>query len=127
MTRKGNLKSLACAVAVLCLGTLVVAQQVSVDFDRSADFSKFKTFAWTTGTPVRDDLNHQRIIRAIEEQLTIKGPAKVAADPDVMVAYHASSTAICKSPGSVPGCSTVPADPCRRAPRRSSLARWWSI
>jgi hypothetical protein len=85
-----SLTSFVCAVAMLSLGTTVVAQQVSVDFDRSADFSKFKTFAWTTGTPVRDDLNHKRIIRAIEEQLTIKGMSKAATDPDVRVAYHAS-------------------------------------
>ena len=85
-----SLTSFVRAAAVVCLGTVAVAQQVSVDFDRSADFSRFKTFAWTAGTPVRDDLNHKRIIRAVEEQLTIKGMAKVATDPDVMVAYHAS-------------------------------------
>jgi hypothetical protein len=87
---KSSLTPLMCAVAVLCLGTVLVAEQVSVDFDRSADFSKFKTFAWTTGTPVRDDLNHKRISHAIEQQLTFKGMTKVATDPDVMVAYHAS-------------------------------------
>ena len=89
---KSSLTSFACAVAVLCLGTMVVAQQVSVDFDRSADFSKFKTFAWTTGTPVADALNHKRIVLAIEEQLTAKGLAKIAmqTQPDLAVAYHAS-------------------------------------
>ena len=87
---KTRLTSLVRAAAVLCLGTVAVAQQVSVDFDRSADFSKFKTYAWADGTPVQDDLNHKRIVRAIEEQLTIKGMAKAASDPDVLVAYHAS-------------------------------------
>src|SRR5687768_17558066 len=87
---KCSVTLLAGVIAVMCLGTVVVARQVSVDFDRSADFSKFKTFSWTTGTPVRDDLNHKRIIRAIEEQLTIRGMATVATDPNVMVAYHAS-------------------------------------
>jgi hypothetical protein len=87
---KSSLTSFVRAAAVACLGTVAAAQQVSVDFDRSADFSKFKTFAWTAGTPVRDDLNHKRIIRSVEEQLTIKGMAKAASDPDVLVAYHAS-------------------------------------
>ena len=89
---KRTLTSFACALAVICLGTVVVAQQVSVDLDRSVNFSTFKTFAWTTGTPVPDDLNHKRIIRAIEEQLTGKGMAKVAQQthPDALVAYHAS-------------------------------------
>jgi hypothetical protein len=89
---KGSVTSFVRAAAVVCLGTVAVAQQVSVDFDRSADFSMFKTFAWAAGTPVRDDLNHKRIIRAVEEQLTGKGMTKVAlqAHPDALVAYHAS-------------------------------------
>ena len=89
---KRSVTSFVCAIAVMCLGTMVVAQQMSVDYDRSADFSKFKTFAWTTGTPVTDDLNHKRIILAIEEQLTARGMAKVAMQthPDVIVAYHAN-------------------------------------
>jgi hypothetical protein len=80
------------SVAVVCLGTIVLAQQVSVDFDRAANFAKFKAFAWTAGTPVADDLNHQRIVRAIEDQLMGRGMAKVdqQAGPDVLVAYHAS-------------------------------------
>ena len=87
---KRSVMSFVCVLAVMCLGTIVVARQVSVDFDRSADFSKFRTFAWAAGTPVRDDLNHQRIVRAVEEQLTIKGMTKTESDPDVLVAYHAS-------------------------------------
>jgi hypothetical protein len=77
---------------VLCLGAVGAAQQVSVDFDRSADFSKFRTFAWTTGTPVPDALNHKRIVLAIEQQLTGKGLVKAAVQTpsDLLVAYHAS-------------------------------------
>ena len=89
---KRSVMSFVCVIAVMCLGTIVVAQQVSVDFDRSADFSKFRTFAWATGTPVADALNHKRIVLAIEQQLTAKGLAKVAmqTQPDLIVAYHAS-------------------------------------
>lgn len=90
MTR--GMTSFVCAIAVMCVGTTVVAQQVSVDFDRAADFSKFRAFAWTTGTPVADALNHKRIVLAIEQQLTAKGLAKVTTQtqPDLIVAYHAS-------------------------------------
>ena len=32
------------------LGTAVVAQSVTYDFDRAANFSKYKTYAWTRGS-----------------------------------------------------------------------------
>ena len=34
----------------MCVGTIVLAQNIAVDFDKSADFSRFKTFAWVPGT-----------------------------------------------------------------------------
>jgi hypothetical protein len=89
---KRSVMSFVCVFAVMCLGTIVLAQQVSVDFDRSADFSKFRTFAWAKGTPVADAFNHKRIVNAIEQQLTGKGLANVTMQtpPDLIVAYHAS-------------------------------------
>src|SRR5262245_44622325 len=72
--------------------TIAIAQSVTYDFDRSANFSSFKTYAWTRGNPVADDLNHQRIVRAIDAQLSAKGLLRVepTGTPDVLVAYHAS-------------------------------------
>ena len=62
------------------------------DFDRAANFSNYKTYAWTRGTELTDELNHGRIVRAIDRALVAKGFARVepTADPDVLVAYHAS-------------------------------------
>jgi hypothetical protein len=77
-------------VSLLLLGTIALAQSVTYDFDGSADFSKFKTYSWARGNPVPDELNHRRIVQAIEAQLTLKGLAKVERNPDVLVAYHAS-------------------------------------
>ena len=77
---------------VALLSTVLLAQSVTFDFDRAANFSSFKTYAWTRGNPVGDDLNHQRIVRAIDAQLAGKGMVRIeaAAGPDVLVAYHAS-------------------------------------
>lgn len=77
---------------VALLSTIMLAQSITFDFDRAANFSHFKTYAWTRGNPVGDDLNHQRIVRAIDAQLAAKGMVRVeaAGKPDVLVAYHAS-------------------------------------
>jgi hypothetical protein len=68
------------------------AQSVTYDYDKAADFSRIKTYAWTTGSALADQFNHQRIVSAIETQLSAKGLTKVeaGANPDVLVAYHAS-------------------------------------
>ncbi|HEY7500643.1 MAG TPA: DUF4136 domain-containing protein [Vicinamibacterales bacterium] len=74
------------------LGTVAFAQNVTYDFDRGADFSKFKTYAWVRGTNLNDELNHKRIMRAVDAQLASRGFAKSesAANADVLVAYHAT-------------------------------------
>ena len=74
------------------LGTIVFAQSATYDFDRTANFSKFKTYAWVRGTNLTDELNHQRVIRAVEAQLSLRGFSKVppGVNPDVLIAYHAS-------------------------------------
>src|SRR5687768_18017722 len=61
----------------LLLGTVAFAQSVTYDFDRSADFSRYRTYAWVPGTNVDDELNHNRIVRAVEAQLAAKGLSKV--------------------------------------------------
>jgi hypothetical protein len=78
--------------SVMLLGTIALAQNVTSDFDKSADFSRFKTYTWVRGTNLDDELNHKRIVNAIDTQLASKGFAKVdsSANPDVLVAYHAS-------------------------------------
>jgi hypothetical protein len=82
----------AAAVSLMLLGTTGLAQSVSYDFDRNADFSQFRTYAWTAGTELADELHHTRVVRAIEGQLAAKGLVRVRRDanPDVLVAYHAS-------------------------------------
>lgn len=81
----------ACVVAAgLTLGaSIAFAQAVTYDFDRAADFSKFKTYAWVQGTNLSDELNHERVVNAIELQMARKGFSRLdQADPNVFVAYH---------------------------------------
>lgn len=74
------------------LGTTALAQTVTYDFDKAADFAAFKTYTWVRGTPLNDELNHKRIVNAVDAQLAAKGFTKVepGANPDVLVAYHAT-------------------------------------
>jgi hypothetical protein len=80
------------SVCLMLFATIALAQSVTYDYDRAATFSNYKTYAWTRGTELTDDLNHARVVRAIDAALTGKGLARVAptANPDVLVAYHAS-------------------------------------
>jgi Domain of unknown function (DUF4136) len=84
--------TLASAASLALLGTIAHAQGVTYDFDRATDFSRIRTYAWVRGTPLGDELNHKRVVNAIDAQLASKGLTKVEAsmNPDVLVAYHAS-------------------------------------
>ena len=83
------MKALATAVAVvLLLPALALAQKTSFDFDKSADFSKFKTYALKDGTKVGDPLVDNRIVAGIESELGAKGLKRNDAAPDIVVVYH---------------------------------------
>jgi len=71
---------------------MALAQNVTYDYDRAVRFSSYKTYAWTRGTELTDELNHARVVRAIDAALATKGLMRVetSANPDVLVAYHAS-------------------------------------
>lgn len=89
---KMRIVTCATTACLVLIGTVLFAQSVTYDFDRSANFSRFKTYAWVRGTNLDDQLNHQRIMRAVDSQLGARGFSKVeaASNPDVLVAYHAS-------------------------------------
>ena len=68
---------------------------IYVDYDRSADFTRYKTFKWVDkpGTSLQDhdQLLHSRVKQRIESELTEAGLVLDEASPDLLVAYHASS------------------------------------
>jgi Domain of unknown function (DUF4136) len=77
---------------VAWLGATVLASTVTYDYDRTANFSKFRSYTWVRGNPAKDDLNHQRIMGAVDAQLAMRGFSKVenGGTADVLVAYHAT-------------------------------------
>ena len=79
-------------IVSLTLATTALAQTVTYDYDGAANFASYNTYAWTRGTELTDELNHARVVRAIDAALAAKGLARVESNmnPDVFVAYHAS-------------------------------------
>jgi hypothetical protein len=76
-------------IAVLVLApALLLAQKTSFDYDKTANFAAFKTYALKDGTKVGDPLIDGRIVAAIESELGAKGLTQTAAKPDVTVTYH---------------------------------------
>lgn len=84
---------------VLCLITLALliagpaaAQKIYVDYDKTADFEAYKSFAWgpSPETSVRDTspLMDSRIKNSIEYQLTLMGMIEDTKNPNVYVTYH---------------------------------------
>lgn len=74
------------------IGSTAAAQDVSYDYDRATDFARLRTYAWVPGTNLKDELNHKRIVDAIDAQLVMKGLTRVTSpdQADVLVSYHAA-------------------------------------
>lgn len=85
-----RIATMAGTVGMALLAGTAAAQEIAYDFDRTANFASIKTYTWVTGHSVQDDLNHKRILAAIDAQLAAKGLTKVepGANPDALVAYH---------------------------------------
>jgi hypothetical protein len=84
--------SIILTAILLSLGTIGSAQNVSYDFDRTSDFTRFRTYAWIPGTVLANSINHRRVVAALDAQLAGRGLRQVSLEsrPDVLVAYHAS-------------------------------------
>ena len=82
----------AASAFLTLFGTMALAQSVTYDYDRGANFSAYKKYAWTRGTDLPDELNHARIVRSIDARLAETGLARVESShsPDVLVAYYIS-------------------------------------
>jgi Domain of unknown function (DUF4136) len=76
------------ALAMVLTPVLTLAQKTSYDFDKTANFAGFKTYALKDGTNVGQQLIDDRIVAAIDAELAAKGLTKNESSPDVFVVYH---------------------------------------
>ncbi|HMK29638.1 MAG TPA: DUF4136 domain-containing protein [Terriglobales bacterium] len=92
-------REIAVAAALMwCLSAgHLLAQKVTMEFDQTADFSKFKTFAIRGGQlnsknpALNSELVKKQIEADIEKDLTAKGLTKVSGPSDLNVRYHFGS------------------------------------
>lgn len=63
--------------------------KVAYDYDKQVDFTKYKTYAFTPESQNLgvDQLNRDRIIKAVEAELAAKGFTK-SENPDVLIDVH---------------------------------------
>lgn len=67
----------------------VAAQEVKLDYDHAADFTKYRTFGWSLAQePAKNPANHVRITRAVEAHLATRGVTKATdGAPDLYLTY----------------------------------------
>lgn len=64
---------------------------VVVNYDKSTNFSQYRTYRWGQGVPAKNPDVDQQIVESIDEQMARKGFSKTNIDPDLMVTYHAAT------------------------------------
>src|SRR4030095_6224679 len=76
--------------AFLLMASCAYGQDVHYNYDRSANFTAYKTYQWVDipGGAVPDQLIDQAIRRAAEEQLAQKGLTKVEGNADLYIGYQ---------------------------------------
>jgi Domain of unknown function (DUF4136) len=78
------------AVLALTAGT-ALAERVTADYNREANFSHYKTFMWIKEPRTANPLMRQRVMDDVNAVLKAKGLRLVTADADLGVAAHAAT------------------------------------
>jgi len=92
-TLKNNLLKIIPVLALVLVVTSCTSVRVATDYDKNANFSNYKTFAFfKTGIDKAEisDLDKRRILRAIESELLAKGFTK-SENPDLLVSLFTKS------------------------------------
>ena len=78
--------------ALMLLSGAIFAQDVRFDYNRSTNFSTYKTYQWVDyrQVDVGDQLLDQDVRRAVDAQLAGKGLRRVESGADLLVGYKAS-------------------------------------
>jgi len=88
-----QIRTLAVAAALSFVSAGAFAQDVKVDFDKAADFTKYKTFAIKLGTSWNNPLGEKRVLAEIQQGLTEKGWTATTDDAkaDAVVVLHGAT------------------------------------
>jgi hypothetical protein len=88
MTFKAARRLVCCVLLFLCVNAQ--AQKVKVEYDKSLDFSQFKTFAWGHHDAVSRPNLALAVAAAVQDDLTKRGVQRVDDNPDLYVVMYGS-------------------------------------
>ena len=75
----------------LCAGAAAASEGVQADYDKHADFTRYKTWSWGKGTPAPNPVSDNRLREAVEKRLAARGLTRVEEKGDLQVVYHAAA------------------------------------
>jgi hypothetical protein len=78
-------------VGLTLWGVAAGAAEIKVDYDKQADFTRYKTWSWRRGTPAPNPVADKRLREAIESRLAARGFSRVESGGDLAVVYHAAA------------------------------------
>lgn len=82
------MRKLTFLLFIMIVAAACSSVKISSDYDKSADFSSYKTYAFTPEAQKMvgiNDLNRNRLLNAIETELAAKGFSKAESNPDVLI------------------------------------------
>lgn len=81
-----NAKSVMLFLAVAFVGC-ASSIKTSVDYDRSIDFSRYRTYGWLRSGRIGNDILERRLTTAVDRELARRGLVR-GDTPDLLVAMH---------------------------------------
>ena len=76
---------------ILLVGAVSQAQKVSSGYDKTINFSGYKTYVFSSTNGARNPLINEMILAALERELSARGLTKVDSNPDLRVSYLAAT------------------------------------
>src|SRR5262245_21508993 len=77
-------------VVILFAATVAFAHKVRVDYDHSVNFAKYRTFMWVEKPQSENPIMDDRIVNAVNAQLSAKGLEPVTSGADLSVSASSS-------------------------------------
>lgn len=79
------------ALGLLLLAHPALGQKIKVDYDKTTNFSKFKTYTWVPGIPARNPLVSQMITESVDRELVSRGLTRKEAGGDIEILFTAAT------------------------------------
>lgn len=87
--RKLNSWGMLLLLTVCCCAT-ASAEKIRVHYDKSLDFTKFKTYGWAPHGAVARPMLALDFVGAVEDELNKRGLHKVEANPDLIIVFYSA-------------------------------------